>query len=46
MIAGFAQIADLQWNIGQNWISRLKSSKYENFTGLFACKILNDVSNM
>ena len=34
-IVDFAQIADLQWNIGQNWIFCQKSSKYQNFTGFF-----------
>ena len=26
IIVDFAQIADLQWNIGQNWMFRQKSS--------------------
>ena len=41
IIVDFAQIADLQWNIGHKWIFRQKSSKYRNFTGF-----INDVSNI
>ena len=36
--ADFAQTADLQWNMSQNWIFRQKSSKYRNFTRCFAYK--------
>ena len=33
-----AQFGNFQWNIGQNWIFHKKSSKYQNFSGFFACK--------
>ena len=38
IIADFAKIGDLQWNIVQNRIFRQKGSKYRNFTGVFAYK--------
>ena len=44
--ADFAQVADWQWNIDQNWIFRQKSSKYLNFTGVLFTKDGNDVSNI
>ena len=45
MIVDFAQIADLQWNIGPNFIFRPKSSQYRNFMGFLHLKEENDVSN-
>ena len=43
LIIDFAQTTDLPWNIGWN---RQKSSKDRNFTGFFAYKKGNEVSNI
>ena len=46
IIVNFAQIADLQWSLGQNWFFRQKSSKYRDFNGFLLIKAENAVSNI
>ena len=45
IIVDFAQIADIQWNIGQNWVF-CQRFKDRNFNGFFLTKEENDVSNI